>query len=178
MKSAHYSNSLARRSYYRVILLAFLTLLQSVSAQQPAGTLDPSLNIAVNSNPYAMLLQPDGKLLLGGAFLLSGPIRNLVRFNADGSSDTNFNSWSGTSGEVRSILLQPDGGVVLAGLFTSYNGVPHTNMARVLPSGGLDNSFNAGKGPNNRVYSMALQSDGKILLGGDFTQVNGTNAQY
>ena len=44
--------------------------------------------------------------------------------------------------------------------------------------GSLDSSFDPGTGPDGYIYSIALQSDGKILIGGDFTSYNGTGRNY
>jgi hypothetical protein len=54
------------------------------------------------------------------------------------------------------------------GNFTNRN-----NIARLNANGTLDASFNPGIGPNSTVRCIALQPDGKLLLGGSFTHVNG-----
>ena len=51
------------------------------------------------------------------------------------------------------------------------NGEPRNRIARLNPDGGLDLAFNPDT--DGSVYSMALQTDGKILIGGDFTTVGG-----
>src|SRR5207253_1576389 len=72
--------------------------------------------------------------------------------------------------------LQPDGKVVIGGPFTTVNGVSRDNIARLNADGTLDNSFLNGQTGANRigsVFDLALQLDGKLLIGGDFTIVNG-----
>ena len=68
-----------------------------------------------------------------------------------------------------SLALQPDGKLLIGGNFTSYNGTPRNRIARLNADGSLDASFNPGTGANSSVYALALQPDGKLLIGGDFT---------
>ena len=77
--------------------------------------------------------------------------------------------------------VQADGKLVLGGLFTSVNGsaVSTTTgvncIARLNADGTRDTAFNAGLGgANSAVYSVAVQADGKLVLGGQFTSVNGS----
>jgi len=84
---------------------------------------------------------------------------------------------TGFDGPVLAVKVQPDGAVVLGGDFTSYNGVPCGRIVRLLPSGQRDSSFNAsGVGANARVSALAVQPDGKIVAGGEFTSFNGQTA--
>ena len=53
--------------------------------------------------------------------------------------------------------------------------MPRPYVARLLPNGTVDTSFNPGLGPNAVVRAIALQPDGGVLIGGSFTSVNGTN---
>jgi uncharacterized delta-60 repeat protein len=73
------------------------------------------------------------------------------------------------------VAIQPDGRVVVAGFFTRFNGVPRNRIARLLPDGGLDESFDPGAGLSDNAHIVLLQSDGKILVGGFFQQVAGVN---
>src|SRR5439155_23409830 len=58
--------------------------------------------------------------------------------------------------------------------FTTINGITRKNIARINANGTVDNSFNPGTGPDRAVDAVALQPDGKVLIGGSFTNVNGT----
>ena len=59
------------------------------------------------------------------------------------------------------------GKILMAGSFTSYNGLIRNRMARIRSDGSLDSSFNAGTGTsNNPIFSMAIQTDVKILIVG------------
>jgi uncharacterized delta-60 repeat protein len=142
------------------------------------GSLDSSFNpgTGASNSVYSFALQPDGKVLTGGDFTsFDGTPRNrIARLNADGSLDATFNPVPGANGTVQSLALQPDGKVLVGGAFTSYNGTPRKNIARLNADGSLDASFNPGIGADNRVISFSLQPDGKVLIGGSFTNYNGT----
>jgi uncharacterized delta-60 repeat protein len=141
------------------------------------GTLDASFNqgTGFDNNVRTIVIQNDGKILTGGIFLnYSGTARNrIVRLNADGSLDTSFDPGTGFNGEVISIALQSDGKILVVGNFTNYNGITSNRIARLNLNGTLDASFNTGSGFNDEAESLALQSDGKILVAGSFTSYNG-----
>jgi uncharacterized delta-60 repeat protein len=76
---------------------------------------------------------------------------------------------------VESVTVQSDGKVLIGGGFTAYNGTSRGNVARLNSDGSLDTDFATGAGANNYVGSVAVQSDGKILIGGGFTTYNNTS---
>lgn len=97
--------------------------------------------------------------------------------NPDGTLDTVFNP--NANGEVDAIALQADGKILVGGVFfsmgggNSIGGQPRNFPARLDPTtGAADTSFNPN--PNSDVQSIAVQPDGKILVGGDFNSSNGT----
>jgi uncharacterized delta-60 repeat protein len=74
------------------------------------------------------------------------------------------------------LALQTNGQVLVGGLFTAtINEASCNNIARLNSDGSLDTSFNPGAGTGNLVNVIALQPDGKVLIGGSFTSINGTN---
>jgi uncharacterized repeat protein (TIGR01451 family) len=83
--------------------------------------------------------------------------------------DNTFNIGTGTDSEVFSIAIQKDGKIILGGAFGSFNGVSLNYLARLNIDGSLDNSFNIGTGTNGSISSIAIQKDGKIILGGGFS---------
>jgi uncharacterized delta-60 repeat protein len=125
-----------------------------------------------------VLVQADGKLLVAGNFTNYNGIavKRLVRLNIDGSTDTSFNVGTGFNYMVYSIVVQPDGKIIAAGSFTTYKGVAVNNVIRLLPNGDLDPTFNIGTNPNDTPNLLLLQSDGKLLVGGDFITFNAVTA--
>ena len=134
---------------------------------------------AANSDVFSIAIQSDGKILLGGQFTSWNgvTVNYIVRLNYDGTRDVAFttNAGTGANNIVRSIAVQSDGKIVIGGQFTSWNGVTVNRIVRLNSDGTRDTTFttNTGTGADSHVFSIAIQSDGKILLGGFFTSWNG-----
>jgi uncharacterized delta-60 repeat protein len=141
------------------------------------GTLDDTFapTALTNGVVFSLAAQSDGSVLAGGDFVTtSGTNRvGLIRLNPDGSRDSSFNP-GGINGVVFGIALQSQG-IVIGGSFTRVNGFTRNRYARLLPGGALDSSFDPGLGANNTVFSVVVQPDGNILIGGDFTLVTGVS---
>ncbi len=92
-----------------------------------------------------------------------------------GSLDSAFNP--NVSGSyVLATAVQPDGKIVIGGSFSSVGGQPRSNFARLNPDGTVESTttFNLGTGASGLlVADVAVQADGKIILGGQFSSVNG-----
>ena len=109
---------------------------------------------------------------------------NIARVNADGTLDLSFDPGQGIGTilpKVLAIALQSDGRILIGGQFSSVNGTNRFGIARLNTNGTLDLSFDPGSGAHGSlgsasVYALAVQPDGKVLLGGFFSTVNGTNA--
>lgn len=93
---------------------------------------------------------------------------------AAGVVDTSFVVGTGFNGEVFSLEKQSDGKVLAGGDFTAYNGTGRSRMARLNSDGSLDSSFNPGGGPDGTIYAIKVLSTGKIMIGGNFLNYNGT----
>ena len=118
-------------------------------------------------------IQADGKILLVGDFaVVDGiPQRGIARLDSDGARDTGFDPGAGTNGSVKEMAIYPNGQIIIGGDFTTYRGYIRNHVARVNYDGSPDRGLYTSPGPNNTVYSLARQPDGKILIGGDFSQV-------
>ncbi len=135
------------------------------------GSLDTAFSPRLNGSVSAIALQSDGKILIGGLFTeIDGTARNrIARLNSDGTVDGDFDP--NASGEVLDIVLQSDNKILIGGSFTGFepNGgepVIRSRMARLLVDGTVDADFNPT--PDERVYTIAIDADGLILIGGDF----------
>ncbi len=142
------------------------------------GTLDASFdpNAGAGSYLWTTAIQSDGKILIGGVFYTDKTTtgQHIVRLNADGTLDSDFNPGTGANSTVITTAIQNDGKIIIGGDFTSYNGTTRNRIARLNTDGTLDATFNPGSGANSYIYTTAIQSDGKIIIGGDFTSYNGT----
>ncbi len=120
-----------------------------------------------------MALQLDGRLLIGGAFTAvngSGSRSHLARLFADGSLDpTFFSSGSGVSSTIYCMALQADGRIVIGGDFTTVTGIARTRVARLNSNGTVDGTFVPTNTINVSVLALAVQSDGKVIIGGSFS---------
>jgi uncharacterized delta-60 repeat protein len=155
----------------------------NIARLNPDGTLDTSFNPGTGFEGlyiYSIAIQGDGKIIVGGEFWsYNGTARNYIaRLNADGSLDTSFNPGSGFDLYVNSISIQSDGKIILGGDFSSFNGIARNRIARLNTDGSLDTSFNPGSGFDNSVISTPIQSDGKIIVGGNFWSFNGIAKNY
>jgi uncharacterized delta-60 repeat protein len=124
-----------------------------------------------------MIEQPDGKVLVAGYFTEydgDTSITRIQRFNIDLSVDTTFDAGTATNNDIYAMALQSDGKIVIGGNFTQYNGVSRRRIARLNTDGSLDTSFAIGTGFSSTVWAVAVQEDGKILCGGEFTSYSGT----
>jgi uncharacterized delta-60 repeat protein len=153
----------------------------NIGRLNPDGTLDTTFNPGVSGGDfslvYSMAVQADGKILVGGDFTtLGGQSRtNIGRLNADGTVDSTFNPK--TDGPVYALVVQPDGKIVVGGYFTRLGGLSRTNLGRLNAAGTIDTTFSTGAGtddaPDAAVFGLAMQADGKVLVGGAFTTLGG-----
>ncbi|MCB1089696.1 MAG: delta-60 repeat domain-containing protein, partial [Verrucomicrobiae bacterium] len=150
-----------------------LVVLPPSPASATPGDLD-ALDANVNGGTVnAMAVQPDGKILIAGQFTsVQGVARNkIARLNVDGSLDLNFDPKP--NNEVRCLAALPDGKIVVGGSFTAFqpNGdvafTGRNRLARLNSDGTIDALFNPN--PNSSINCLAVQADGKILVGGFFT---------
>jgi len=150
------------------------------------GTLDTAFNPNASSTVFGLVVQTDSKILVGGHFITLQPNgaatattrRHIARLNADGTLDTAFNP--NANDWVYGVSVQADGKVLLGGHFTALqpNGAAtatsRNRIARLNVDGTLDTAFNPNA--NDRVYDMAIQADGKVLIGGYFTTLRPNGA--
>lgn len=134
-------------------------------------------------------IQQNGQIVVGGNFTSYGSntnVKNIARINFDGTLDTPFSDTAGSNGfngVVNAIAIQPNGKILVGGDFTQYQ-LPNHPVGRIVRlniDGSIDHTFNftgstSNAGFNGTVNSIKVQSDGKILVGGDFTNYNGTAA--
>ncbi|NBV24849.1 MAG: hypothetical protein EBS05_23385, partial [Proteobacteria bacterium] len=148
-----------------------------VARLNPDGSLDLNFDPALGADDdvYALAVQSDGSILAGGAFTNFGGLgfSRIVRLTANGALDGTFSIGAGANGTVRTIAVMADGRIVIAGDFTSYNGVAVPRIARLTSVGALDVTFNPGAGADNTVYSVAVQTNGSVVVGGAFTTFGG-----
>jgi uncharacterized delta-60 repeat protein len=189
---------------------------EKIARLNPDGSLDMTFNpnngivykpelgniAGFSSSPQAIVVQSDGKIVVGGFFrLFNGyPKHGVLRLNNDGSIDNSFNlSYINLgypnpgldAGHVQKIVLQPDDKIIIGGYFARYNNLGRNSIARLGIDGELDTTFDPGAGfypvynvvygtePPGMVRSMVFdtnfEGEQKLYVSGDFTKFNGIN---
>ncbi len=171
----------------------FFTLINGVSMSGLArfssnGIVDPAFNPILSgdfgSSVFALAVQLDGKIVVGGSFTnVNGSGRtNLARLMPNGTSDTNFRNTRIQGGQfsptVYAVGIDGSTNIIAAGDFSSVNSTPSSNICRFANSGILDSAFSDATGSDFAVNSLYVQPDGKILASGYFTEVNSKPHNY
>jgi len=140
----------------------------------PSGALDatwPWPN-EVAGGPRKIVRLADGKFLLAG-----GSLGGIHRLNADGSFDATFQGPASIgrfqANYVSDFAVLPGGHILIVGKFDEVDLVRRVGIARLLPSGALDRGWvPASTSVGASINTLAVQPDGKILIGGNFTTLS------
>jgi len=145
------------------------------------GSIDTTFNFGTgfDANAGVVAIQNDGKIIVGGGFFNNyngTPANGIIRLNTDGSVDPTFISGTGFNSFINDLEIQTDGKILCGGGFTNYNGTPANKIVRLNTNGSIDGTFVYGTAFNNDVYSIKVQPNANILIGGSFSTYNGTGA--
>ncbi|MCB1088811.1 MAG: hypothetical protein KDM63_17375, partial [Verrucomicrobiae bacterium] len=198
-------NAIARQADGKLVVAGDFSSIRGVARLRVArlnanGSLDTTFRIATgpNGGPNGevndLVIQPDGKIVITGLFTrVAGVNREgIARLNRNGTLDTTFLA-SAISGantiQGEAVALQADGKILVGGLIYSdyealFPGGFASGLWRLNQDGTFDSSFNIGTGSHlsglitnlARIYSIAVQPDGKVLTGGTFTAFNQVDA--
>jgi uncharacterized delta-60 repeat protein len=130
------------------------------------------------------LLQPDGKIVATASYSGNGttPVTYAVRYTSTGALDASFTpqkfTAAGNIGRVYALARQPDGSILAGGRFNEVGGVTQAGVARLTPTGAVDASFVTNNLLQGTVYSLGVQPNGRVLLGGSFTLGGRTDAYF
>jgi len=146
-----------------------------VARLTPSGGVDLSFNpgLGVDDIVWSLALSTNDSVVIGGQFSSCNnyPRDHVARLDAQGNVDLTFDtSGLGLNGTVWAVAPQSDGKVVIGGDFTVAGGFLRSRIARLNTDGSLDTTFDPGLGANDTIYTVLVQPDGKILVGGAFTQ--------
>lgn len=148
------------------------------------GTPDTAFSAATGTgfdNSLAgLVVQSTGKIVAWGSFtqLNGASTAELARLNSNGSPDTAFttNLGTGVNNTLFAVAVDSTDRLLVGGNLTSLNSVSVGRFARLNADGTPDTTFNAavGTGFDGAVRAIAVQTDGKIVVGGSFTQYQST----
>jgi uncharacterized delta-60 repeat protein len=143
---------------------------------RPDGSTDTSFTLTLNGSVTALAVQPDGKILVGGAFTTvnGSASKSLARLNANLSLDTAFSTVIANTitnaGSLTDLALDSTGRIYLG-----FNNFSSGSVARVSSTGVVDSSYtvstttvSSGAG----VTALAILSDDRLLVAGNFTHIN------
>ena len=146
------------------------------------GTLDPTFSFSRDYKFIAAAAPAsNGQLIVAATQYLYNASRTeqILRLNTDGSIDPSFHAsivGSDPFSSIRAIVIQPDGKILVAGVFDIFAGLPRQKIVRLLPDGTLDSGFTPPPFSTGFVGIYAkpvVLANGKILIAGDFSYVNG-----
>ncbi|CAM3652622.1 delta-60 repeat domain-containing protein [Flavobacterium chungbukense] len=145
------------------------------------GSYDNSFNSTIGATSgiiYDIAKQSDGKIIIVGSFTKYNAItvNRVARLLPNGAVDSFFLTNSGSAVNITHVKVLPNEKIILTGNFTVFNGTVANRIIRLNNNGTYDASFNSGTGFNDDVKAIALQADGKIVLGGNFTTYNSNTA--
>ncbi len=147
------------------------------------GTLDTNfaafdgISSDINGSIRAMVVQPDGKILIGGAFtsVNNSNFNFIARLNGDGTTDTNFNIGLGCNNNVQALALDSQLRILVGGSFSRASGVTRNGLTRLNSDGSVDPSINFGFGANGYVDAIAVQTNDEIDVAGGFSTFGTTS---
>ena len=150
------------------------------------GTLDTSFDPGAGFNGVVNVITLDslGKLYVGGSFTTySGVAANyIIKLNTDGTKDATFDNTTGFNTTVNEITLDSLGGIYVGGSFTLYKGAANNGIIKLNTDGTKDGTFvnTTGLAGGTAVYTMAVDNNDDIWVGGSFTTWKGvgSNARY
>ena len=148
----------------------------------PNGGFDPGFENSntCNGPVYKVMPSGDGNFFLVGDFTeYNGfQVNKVAKVSSQGSLINTYNVGAGPDYFIEDAVVQSDGKLIIVGSFTTFNGVPAPHIVPLLTDGSIDPEFLPGSGSNYNIRACALQSDGKIIIAGTFTDYNGnaTNA--
>lgn len=166
------------------------------TAVHAAGEVDPTFDAAVQEltpgSIETIVVQPDGKILVGGNFTVANNTArsSIARFNADGTVDQTFNppdfykatqvsTYASEESFIYAIAVQADGKIVVGGDFNRIGtSLTQRGMVRLNADGSIDNSFTVPPfyafSPAI-IYDIKIQSNNQILVGGSFLIISVTH---
>lgn len=174
--------SIFLKSDGKIIIGGFFSTVDGLSRNNIAqlnsdGSLDTTFDIGTGTNGLvtSIAVQQNGKIIIVGQFtsVNNVTVNRIAQLRANGTLEESFIHGQGANSTVSVVLAQPDDKFIIGGIFIDINGVEQNRITRLNADGSLDITFNPGMGANSGVSAIAIQLDGKILIGGNFTSYDG-----
>lgn len=158
-----------------LVVFVMTALAAPTYAQCPPGWLPGEGIPGVNNIVYALVVLPDGDVIVGGRFNSIGSVsaNNIARYNPTTGVWSALGTGVGgvSSGYVLAIAVTPGGELIVGGQFASAGGTAASRIARYNPTTGVWSAL--GAGVNGTVRALAVLPNGDVLAGGDITSAGG-----
>lgn len=143
------------------------------------GSIDSEFTTSSNCYLYPFSVQANEKIInydtcVDWSFD-EPPHEMIFRLNTNGTYDNTFERLGFDTTDPVAIWVLSDDSIMVTGFFNNYGGTDVKNILKLKKDGQLETSFNGGTGPNDQVWDIAQQPDGKLIIVGQFTQYNGTS---
>ncbi|MGC9943972.1 MAG: Calx-beta domain-containing protein, partial [Verrucomicrobiota bacterium] len=151
-----------------------------VPVTSPPDNANPG--VGISGEVYSMLMLTNDEALVGGDFnsYNGTALSRMALVNTNGQLDTSFNTGAGADAAVNAVAA--DGNqYFVGGSFSSFNSKSvgqGGGIVRLNADGSTDGSFSPGLGPDGPVRAVAVLPNGEVLIGGDFTHINGQVCNY
>ncbi len=132
-----------------------------------------------NGSVNALVIDTNGYIIVWGDFTGYDwyAVNHIARIQPNWNFDSTFNNWwSGLNGSVHALAIDSNGSILIGGNFSSYNWITANNIVRIKSNWGFDWGFYMWSGFNAMVNAIAIQSDGKIIVGWAFSQYQWVSA--
>lgn len=149
--------------------------LKNIARLHSNGVVDTGFDVGIGASNEVLSIATNGnRIVLTGFFnTYNGhPAPGIICLLPNGTIDTTF-SLPAQFSSISATHVMPNNQVYIAGNFTSYNSTPAPRIARLNADGSLDVTFNPGSGASGSINDMAVQADGKLVIVGTFSTVNG-----
>ncbi|HEY0429419.1 MAG TPA: FG-GAP-like repeat-containing protein [Pyrinomonadaceae bacterium] len=161
--------------FAQFILVIFVLTLSAHAAGEVDTSFLANLSGQASGRVNKILIQPDGKALVGGSFQVAGGYARsgLFRLNSDGTIDTGFQppSFFNSSGSViiSTIALLSNGKILVGGNFEGAGGTARQGIMRLSTDGSIDQTFTSPLNIGGTVLDLTVLPDDRILIAGNFT---------
>lgn len=152
----------------------------------PSGTLDATFYTMFDGIVNSVDMMNDGKIIVGGEFtsVMSNPFSKIVSLNTDGTLNTSFSIGTGISGEVYVVKATPDNKILVGGNFNFFDNVQTMSLVQLNANGSRNANFVIGtgftltSGNPSKVYSILVQPDSNVIVGGFYNKYQGTTSNH
>lgn len=144
----------------------------------PPSNGDDVIPSFINGDVYAIQILSDDSVLIGGDFTKIGNVnaKRFAKFTSTGDLVAACDLTSGFDKAVHEIVVDATGKIYVGGDFDYFGATQVGKVARLNSDCTLDTTFNVGIGFDHVVRTMAIQHDGRVLVGGYFSNYNGLSA--